>query len=68
VHAALQQYLVAAELDRFADLLYEFGPIDDVSLGVARLAREGTETTAACAYVGVVDVAVDVVGSLRLRV
>ena len=68
VHAALHQDLVAAEGDRLLDLLVELLARQDVGVGVARLAVERAEVADRGADVGVVDVAVDVVGAVRLGV
>ena len=68
VQAALHQDLVAAELDRLADLLEQDVAVEDVGLGVADLAVEGAEVADRGADVGVVDVAVDVVRAVRLGV
>src|SRR5262249_18622055 len=64
--AALQKNLVAAELDGFLDLLIEDLARQNVGIGVAALAVEGTEVADGGADVRVVDVAVDVVGAIRL--
>ena len=66
--AALHQDLVAAQGDRLLDLLVQLLARQDVGVGVARLAVEGAEVADRGADVGVVDVAVDVVGAVRLRV
>ena len=62
----MHQDLVAAERDRLLDLLVELLARQDVGVGVARLAVEGAEVADGGADVGVVDVAVDVVGAVRL--
>ena len=68
VHPALHEDLVAAEGDRLLDLLVELLARQDVGVGVARLAVEGAEVADGGADVRVVDVAVDVVRAVRLRV
>ena len=66
VHAALHQDLIAAQGDRLLDLLVEHLARQDVGIGIAALAVEGAEVADGGADVGVVDVAVDVVGAIRL--
>ena len=66
MHAALHQDLVAAQRDGFLDLLVEFLARQHVGVGVVDLAVEGAEIADGGADVGVVDVAVDVVGAVRL--
>ena len=66
--AALQEDLVAAQGDRLLDLLVELLARQDVGVGVAGLAVERAEVADGGADVGVVDVAVDVVGAIRLGV
>ena len=68
VQAALQEDLVAAQRDRLLDLPEQLLALDDVAFRVARLAGERAEAAAARADVRVVDVAVDVVGAIGLRV
>ena len=63
---ALHQDLVAAQRDRLADLLEQHVAVEDVGLGVVDLAVERAEVADRRADVGVVDVAVDVVGAIRL--
>ena len=63
---ALHQDLVAAQRDRLADLLEQDVAVEHVGLGVVDLAVEGAEVADGRADVGVVDVAVDVVGAIRL--
>ena len=62
VHAALQEDLVAAQGDGLFDLAEQFLAAEDVAAGLARRSRKGAEAAAAEADVGVVDVAIDVVG------
>ncbi len=64
--AALQEDLIAAEGDGFLDLLVQHLARQDVGVGVGALAVEGAEIADGGADVGVVDVAVDVVGAVRL--
>src|SRR5262249_5758753 len=68
VQAALHQGLVAAQGDGFLDLLVNLLTGEDVGVGVLALAVEGAEVADGGADVGVVDVAVDVVGAVRLGV
>ena len=63
---ALHQDLVAAQRDGLADLLEQHLAVEDVGLGVVDLAVERAEVADRRADVGVVDVAVDVVGAIRL--
>ena len=65
--ASLQQGLVAAQGDGLLDLLVEHLAGQDVSVGIAALAVEGTKVAHGRADVGVVDVAIDVEGAVRLR-
>ena len=67
MHAALHERLIAAQGDGLLDLLVELLARQDVGVGVAALAVEGAEVADGGADVGVVDVAVDVVGAIRLR-
>ena len=64
--AALQQRLIAAQGDGFLDLLVEHLARQDVGVGIGALAIERAEVADGGADVGVVDVAVDVVGAIRL--
>ena len=68
MHAALHEGLIAAQGDGFLDLLVELLARQDVGVGVVALAVEGAEVAHGRADVGVVDVAVDVVGAVRLGV
>ena len=68
MHAALHEDLIAAERDRLLDLLVEFLAGQHVGFGIVGLAVEGAEVADRGADVRVVDVAVDVVGAVRLRV
>ena len=68
MHAALHEDLVAAKGDGFLDLLIERLARQDVGVGVAALAVESAEIADGGADVGVVDVAVDVVSAIGLRV
>ena len=61
------QDLVAAQLDGLADLLEHDIAIEHVGLGVAHLAIEGAEIADRRADVGVIDIAVDVVGADKAR-
>ena len=67
MHAALHERLIAAQRDGFLDLLVNLLARQDVGVGVVALAVEGAEIADGGADVGVVDVAVDVVGAIRLR-
>ena len=68
MQAALHQNLIAAELDRLFDLLAAaLRAVKHVAFGVLRLAIERAEIADRRADVRVVDVAVDVVGAIRLR-
>ena len=64
---ALHQDLVAAQRDGLADLLEQHVAVEDVGLGVVDLAIERAEVADRRADVGVVDVAVDVVGADTAR-
>ena len=66
VQPALHQDLVAPQRDRLADLLEQHVAVEHVGLGVVDLAVERAEVADGRADVGVVDVAVDVVGAVRL--
>src|SRR6185312_4850797 len=68
MHAALHEDLVAAEGDGFLDLLVEFLARQNVGIGIGGLPEKGTEIADGGADVGVVDVAVDLVGAIGLRV
>ena len=68
VHPALEQDLVAAEGDGFPDFLVQLVAGQHIGVGVAGLAVEGAEVAHGGADVGVVDVPVDVVSAVRLRV
>ena len=66
MQAALHQNLIAAELDRFLDLLVELVALEHVAFGRLRRAIERAEIADRRADVRVVDVAVDVVGAVVL--
>jgi hypothetical protein len=66
--AALQERLIAAQRNGFLDLLVDDLARQHVGAGVAGLAVERTEVADRGADVGVVDIAVDVVGAIRLGV
>ena len=68
VEPTLKEDLVATEGHRLPDLRQQHVAVEDVALGVLRRTVEGAEVTDRGADVGVVDVAVDVVGPPRLRV
>ena len=65
---ALQQNLIAAQGDGFLDLRVEGRTVQHIALGRLRAAVERAEIADRCADVGVVDVAVDVVRAIVLRV
>ena len=67
VHAALHQDLVTAEGDRLLDLFEDHVAFEDVSLGAFRPAVERAEVADRRTDVGVVDVSIDVVGAIGLR-
>ena len=62
VQAALQQNSVAAEFEHLFDLSINFVEREDVTLFGAERAIERAEGTIFCAEIGVVDVAVDLIG------
>ena len=66
MQAALHQNLIAAEIDGLLNLLQKHVAIEHVAFGMSRLAVERAEIADGRADVGVVDVAVDVVGAIRL--
>ena len=66
MQAPLHQDLIAAQVDGLLDLLQQHVAIEHVAFVVLRLAVEGAEIADGRADVGVVDVAVDVVGAIRL--
>jgi hypothetical protein len=68
VQAALNENLVAAEVDGFLNLLMQNFLGEDVRLAVADGSVERTEVADGRADVGVVDVPVDVVGAVTLGV
>ena len=68
VQAALEQDLVAAQGDGLFDLAEQFFAAEDVALRIAGRAGKRAEAAAADADVGVVDVAIDVVGAVGLGV
>jgi len=55
VHAALQENLRAADIEKFTDFLVELVFRECVGVGVAEVAFEGAEGAGCGAYVGVVD-------------
>jgi len=63
--ASLQEDLISAECDRFFDLLIENFPRQNISIGVGAFAVESTKIAHRRADVGVIDVAVYVVGAIR---
>src|ERR1700721_3072678 len=65
--AALHQDLIAPKRDRLLDFLVQLFARQDVSVGVVRLAIEGAEIADSGANVGVVDVPIDVVSAVWLR-
>ena len=65
---ALHQDLVAAQRNRLADLLEQHVAVEHVGVGVIDLAVEGAEVADGRADIRVVDVAVNVVGSIGLGV
>ena len=66
IDRATRSALIAAS-DRLLDLLVNFLARQDVGIGVVALAVKGAEIADGRTDVGVVDVAVDVVGAVRLR-
>ena len=67
MQAALHQDLVAPESDGLPNLLEEHVAIKHVGVGVVDFPVEGAEIADGRADIGVIDVAVDVVGSERPR-
>ena len=67
VQAALHQDLVAAQGDGLADLLEKHVAVEHVGVGIVDFPVERAEVADRRADVGVIDVAVDVVGPVRLR-
>ena len=67
MQAALHQNLIAAELDRFLNLLQQLVALEHVAFRMLRRAIERAEIADRRADVRVVDVAIDVVGANRLR-
>ena len=67
VQPALQQDLVSAEFDRFANFLKQNAPFEHIAFLAFRRTVERTEIANSGANVGVVDVAIDVVGPEWLR-
>ena len=63
VQPSLHQDLVAPQRDRLADLLEQDVAIEHIGFGVVDLAVERAEVADGRADVGVIDVAVDVVGA-----
>ena len=66
MQAALHQNLIAAQIDGFLDFFQQHVAIEHVAFFVLRLAVEGAEIADGGADVRVVDVAIDVVGAIRL--
>ena len=66
VQPALHQDLVAAQGDGLADLLEQNVAIEHVGLGIVDFPVKRAEIADGRADVGVIDVAVDVVGAERL--
>ncbi len=66
MQTTLHQDLVAAEFHGLAHLLQQDVAIQNVSLGVADLSIKGAEIADRGADVRIIDVAVDVVGAIRL--
>ncbi len=65
--ASLHQDLVPAELDGFSDLLEQLLAIKHVSLGALRRPVKRTKVANRSADVCVVDIPIDVVGAIALR-
>ena len=63
----LHEDLIAAQGHRLLDLREQHVPVEYVALGMFRAPVEGAEVANRRADVRVVDVAVDVVGAIRLR-
>ena len=68
VQATLHEDLVAAEIDCFLDLLEQFLSIQDVAFVAFRGSVKRAEVADGGADVGVVDIPIDVVGSVVLGV
>jgi hypothetical protein len=68
VQATLHEDLVAAEIDGFLDLLEQFLPIQYVAFVAFRGSVKRAEVANSGADVGVVDVPIDVVGTVVLGV
>src|SRR5262245_51412663 len=68
VVAALQEYLVAAQGDGLLDFLVQHFTRQYVGIAISGLPVEGAEVADSSADIGVVDVAVDVVGAIRFGV
>jgi hypothetical protein len=68
MEATLEEDLISADGDHLRDLVHQHFPVEDIALGMLRRPVESAEITHRRADVGVVDVAVDVVGPPRLRV
>ena len=66
VQSALHQDLVAAQVDRLLDFLQQHVALEHIAFRVFGLAKERAEIAHGRADVRVVDVAVDVVGAVRL--
>ena len=66
MEATLEEDLIAADRDHLRDLAHQHFAIEDVALGMLRWPVEGAEIAHRRADVGVVDVAIDVVGPPRL--
>src|ERR1700730_6566704 len=67
MQSTLHENLIAAQGDRLFDLLIKHFPRENVRVGVRALAIEGAEVANRGADVRVVDVAVDVVSPVLLR-
>ena len=63
----LEEDLVAADGDHLGDLPHQHVAVENIALGMLRRPVEGAEVTHRRADVGVVDITVDVVGAIRLR-
>ncbi len=68
VQATLHQDLIAAQRNRFLDFLIKDVPRQHVGIVIMALAVKRAEIADGSADVGIVDVPVDVVGPVRLRV
>ena len=66
MQTALHQNLIAAQIDRFLDFLQQHFAVEHVAFFVLRRAVERAKSQTADTDVRVVDVAIDVVGAVRL--